>query len=89
MNIYTIVSYSRKVNVLKPRYKGEVMLDNSSEILVEAENEKEALLEAKKMLKRKGYRIAKVWKKDEFHDEVHVLQLEMQKQMLDLAKGKR
>jgi len=65
------------------------MLYNSVAVTLEADSEEEALRKAKKMIKKKFYRIAKVWECLETHGmqaEMQMLQLEMQKKLYDLIK---
>ena len=83
MYYYEITGYEKQTGI-----KG--WLHNSCVITVYAEDEKEAILKAKQMINKKHYRISKV---AEIHDhsnqeDMQILQLEMQKKMLDTLKGK-
>ena len=90
-NHWTIMAYRRKVKTppeLIPS-TGKYRFDDIVMVKVDANTEKEALAEARKIIKRKGYRVHEVIKCDpsqhpnqELRDEALVLQLEMQKQML-------
>ena len=88
MNIYTIIAYVKKIRNPKSDLMDDFIFLRSVEVEVEAENEGIALLKARRMIKRKGYYTKRVIEKDTFHDEIHVMQLEMQKQMLDVMKGR-
>lgn len=89
MNVYTILAWTRKRLIKNPRFDGEYLFDDITEVTVEAETEKEALAQARKLIKRRGYRVQKVWKKDTLHEDMHMLQVEMQKKTLDILSGKK
>jgi len=77
MNVWTIQAYD-KVNK-------DFQLWNVSEVIIEADTEAEALREAKKIIKRKGYRVSKVWKKSNdqhLHEDTMMTQLEIQAKLL-------
>ena len=69
--------------------KDKKALYDSVAITVYSKNEKEAIQQAKKIIKKKFYRIAKAWECFETHGmqaEMQMLQLEMQKKMIDMIK---
>mgnify|MGYP001611352740 CR=1 FL=1 len=62
------------------------------EINLEAENEDNAIKKAEGMIKKKFYRIAKVSEMVHNHanqEDMQILQLEIQKKMLDFIRGKK
>ena len=82
MNVWTIQAYD-KID------KKTFNLWNVSEVTIEMETEAEALKEAKKIIKRKGYRVHKVWKKSndqELHEDTMMANLEIQYRLLKILK---
>lgn len=83
--LWVIQAYQK----VTPMENGQEAMINVSEATVHADSEEEAIKKVKKILpKRKYYRAARV---NEEHPEelteTQVLQLEMQKKMLDAIKG--
>jgi len=76
-----------------PKDKNNWYLSDSAIIDVVADSDKEAIAKAKKMLKKKIYRIGEVYEHHssstgyELGQEIQITQLKIQKEMLDLFKG--
>ncbi len=77
---YEVTGYNRK---------DKITLWDAVSLSTVAKNEKEAIKLVKPMIKKKFYRIQKVWQCLEEHGlqaEMQMLQIELQKKMYDLMK---
>lgn len=81
-NHWAIQAYRHKW----PLPTGGFQIDDFVEVTVtDAETEKEALIRAKEMIKRKYYRVIRVWKCEENHElkeDMAILQMKMQAKLL-------
>lgn len=87
MYYYELIGYNKK-----HKKNGQEYLDDICTITLIAENNDEALIKAMGMIEKKFWRIAKVAETNHGHmeksEEIQVLQLEMQKKLIDTLKGK-
>lgn len=84
MKFWTIQAFQEKVKI-KNEIQGDYRMSELAIIHVHADNEKEALKQAKKVLKRKYYRVYEVWDEEqnhEFNEDFKIAQLELQAKML-------
>ena len=92
MKHWAYYTYDKKIPVKGQEEnfrKGVFQMINMVEINVLAENEKQANLKVKQFLKRKFYQLAKGWEEHDssISEDMQMIQLEMQKKILDLLKG--
>ena len=88
MNHWVIQAYRRKIPG-QSGLKDDYGLADFVEVSMDAEIEEEAITKAKEMIKRKYYRVAKVWECNENYEtdqEMKILQLKIQAEMLKRLK---